>query len=345
MGIYYLLIFLLAACSLSIRKHADFSGALDKGQTATINGIFILVVVVAHLHKFLFAPMGYEVETFFDKLYVYIHSNLDQLIVAPFFFYSGYGITEQLGKKAGYLDSFLRKRALTLYLNFLVALLVYILTYRVLCGEVRLFELGTSLIFMHSFGNPTWFLFCTFCCYVSIYWTFRYLNNKHRWALMSGVVALMLCYVVLIHKIRSYWWYSTALVFPFGVFVSLYKLEVERIVSSRWKTCFVAVLVMFCTVFCFRHEILCLRFNFLAILFVSLIVLFTMRVHVGNPILCWCGRHVFPIYMYHALWLFIAREMGSGFGEVRWMAHAMALVVFAATILTAKYYNRWQIQM
>ncbi len=345
MGIYYLLIFILVTCGLSIRKHADFAGALDKGQTAMINGIFILVVFVAHLHKFLFASMGYGVETFLDKLYVYIHSNLGQLIVAPFFFYSGYGITEQIRNKRGYLDCFLRKRALPLYLNFLVGLLVYILTYCVLCGEVGLLELGKSLIFMHSFWNPTWFLFCTFCCYVSIYGTFRALNNKPRWALVSGVVALMLGYVVLMHRIRPYWWYSTALVFPFGVFVSLYKPEVERIVSSRWKTCFAAVLVMFCTVFCVRHEILCLRFNFLAILFVSLIVLFTMRVHVGNPVLCWCGRHVFPIYMYHALWLFIAREISSGCGQVRWTAHAMALVVFAATILTAKYYNRWQIQM
>lgn len=345
MGIYYLVIFVLATYGLSIRKYADFPSALDKSQTTMINGIFILIVFVAHLNKLLFAPMGYEVETFFDKLYIYIHSNLDQLIVAPFFFHSGYGITEQFRKKNGYLDIFLRKRALTLYLNFLAALLAYLLTYRLFCGEVKLLELWKSLIFMHSFGNPTWFLFCTFCCYVSIYGTFRILHNKPRWALSSIVVAMMLFYVMLMHKIRPCWWYSTALVFPFGVVVSLYKPEIERMISCRWETCFVVILVMFCAVFCFKQEIWGLRFNLLAILFVSLIMLFTMRVNVGNPILCWCGRHVFPIYMYHALWLFLAREIASGCSAMRWRTHAMVLGTFAVTILTAKYYNRWQIRM
>lgn len=89
----------------------DFERALDKEQTTCINGIFVVFVFLSHFGQ-------YEVMPWNGILLA-----IGQLMVAPFLFYSGYGIMEQIKRRGNkYIDSMPRKRILKFYVHFCMAL-------------------------------------------------------------------------------------------------------------------------------------------------------------------------------------------------------------------------------
>lgn len=65
----------------------NFKRALNKEQTTCINGIFVLFVFLSHFGQYETMP--------WNNLLLAI----GQLMVAPFLFYSGYGIMEQIQRR------------------------------------------------------------------------------------------------------------------------------------------------------------------------------------------------------------------------------------------------------
>ena len=92
----------------------DFKRALDKEQTTCINGIFVVFVFLSHFGQ-------YEVMPWNGILLA-----IGQLMVAPFLFYSGYGIMEQIQKRGDrYIDNMPRKRILKLNVHICMELIIY----------------------------------------------------------------------------------------------------------------------------------------------------------------------------------------------------------------------------
>ena len=312
MAIYYILIALVALISLKPRRGIDATNCLAPSQTVCINGICILLVFVSHLGHLLLRPMGYEMVSWLDRAYLKLHIMHGQLIVVPFLFYSGYGIATQMMRKPGYSAGFLRNRALPLWLNFLVALSCYLIATIIFIGPVRVVEVLKSMVFLHAFGNPTWFLFCTMFAYMVVWSAFKFVQQRH---LISAVcIAGMLFYVVVVSRFRPVWWYDTALMFPIGVMAALYKDEVLALFSKRYWVCAAIATLAFVVAFnfpwtrVFKYGFL-LRQNALNVLLMAIVLLLTMRIKVESKPLEWLGKHVFPIYIYHMLFFLFAKVL------------------------------------
>lgn len=344
MGIYYIIIALVALASLSLRRGGGASGCLDPLQTVCINGVFILMVFVSHLGHLLLQPMGYEMTHFLDMIYLKVKVIHGQLIVVPFLFYSGYGVATQMMNKPGYLAGFLRNRALPLWMNFLVALACYLVVTVVFVGQVRIVDVVKSFVFLHSFGNPTWFLFCTMVAYFVVWLTFKFVQ-KRFWVSVGGIVGMLL-YIGIVSRYRPIWWYDTALMFPLGVVIALYKDEVLSLLSKRYWVCAVAALIGFVVIFNLplaRFGLCgaCFKQNALGVLLMLMIMLFTMRIKVESKPLEWLGRHVFPIYMYHMFFFLLAKVILGKCVVVS--EHLLVLSVLLLTLTTAILYKFWRI--
>ncbi len=100
----------------------NFNRALNKEQTTCINGIFVLFVFLSHFGQYETMPWNG------------VLLAIGQLMVAPFLFYSGYGIMEQI-KRRGivYIDSMPRKRTLKFYI--LLYGIMYLLVFIILIKE------------------------------------------------------------------------------------------------------------------------------------------------------------------------------------------------------------------
>lgn len=341
MAIYYLLIALLALASLRFRRGDDAYACLEPEQTVCINGIFILVVFVSHLGHLLLQPIGYEMTHFGDRMYRAIQSMHGQLIVVPFFFYSGYGIATQMIAKPNYLGSFFRNRVVPLYLNFLIAFSCYLAVSVVFMDGVRIVDVLKGMFFLHAFGNPTWFLFCTIIAYIVVWTAFKFLHNKIP--IIITCFAGMSMYVLIVARFKPTWWYDTALVFPLGVGMALYKDKIIRLLRSNYIVSFSVAAILFLAIF--RTSLPCasrLTPTVQGALLMIIILLFTMKIKVSSRPLEWLGKHVFPIYMYHMLFflfskIFVSAPLGKA------SAHLLVVTTFGLTIVTATVYRFWRI--
>ena len=89
---------------------------IDKSSTSTVNGLFIWLVFISHFTQYL--PAGTE---------NIVGRNFGQLIVVMFLFYSGYGCAlRYMQNGAEYLKPFWGKRILATFVNFDVAVCLFI---------------------------------------------------------------------------------------------------------------------------------------------------------------------------------------------------------------------------
>lgn len=75
-------------------RHREIEESLTVSRTTCVNGIFVLLVFLSHFCQY----MDTSALPFFQP-YLLLRSILGQLIVAPFLFYSGYGVSEQIKKR------------------------------------------------------------------------------------------------------------------------------------------------------------------------------------------------------------------------------------------------------
>ena len=92
----YIILFALffIDCKPQFIKNGINERFLEKEQTLPIKGVFVLLVFFRHFRGYV--DMDYGV---LNHLFVLLDSRSSQLIVTMFFFYSGYGIFEQIKKK------------------------------------------------------------------------------------------------------------------------------------------------------------------------------------------------------------------------------------------------------
>lgn len=88
--IFIFIIFILIILAGSKIKNNEAYLTLE--QTNVIRGIFILIVFFSHFNSYV------TYNNILDNSYLKIITYFGQAMVAPFLFYSGYGIMEQINK-------------------------------------------------------------------------------------------------------------------------------------------------------------------------------------------------------------------------------------------------------
>ena len=196
----------------------NFNRALNKEQTTCINGIFALFVFLSHFGQYETMPWNG------------VLLAIGQLMVAPFLFYSGYGIMEQI-KRRGivYIDSMPRKRILKFYIHFCMALCIYLFLSFLLRKEYSFVRIIFSFTALSSIGNSNWYVFAILAMYSIVYISFKQCK-KHS---MTSCVVFTILYIILMDVIKDQaWWYNIILCFPAGMILSKYKDRVCSIIQK-----------------------------------------------------------------------------------------------------------------
>lgn len=244
----------------------DFKRALNKEQTTCINGIFVLFVFLSHFGQYETMP--------WNNLLLAI----GQLMVAPFLFYSGYGIMEQI-KRRGivYIDSMPRKRILKFYIHFCMALCIYL-------------ALSFSFTALSSIGNSNWYVFAILAMYSIVYISFKQCK-KHS---MTSCVVFTILYIILMDVIKDQaWWYNIILCFPAGMILSKYKDRVCSIIQK--PIFFIFLMILAFSLYCLHLPIL--AYEIISIAFCFLIVDVCAYKEIKNSLFHFLGQYVFEIYI------------------------------------------------
>ena len=211
-----------------------------------IKGLFVLLVFASHVSQYLNLPDGIMTRSF-----QLIRTNLGQMVVVPFLFFSGYGVRCSLIRKGDtYLRSMPRKRILRTYYHTCVILLIFLALQLALGERYSFRQILDAFLLMGSFGNSNWYIFAILYLYFATWLSFRLTRSSRQACMLLLLFSMIYIGALMLWKER--WWYDTVLVYGFGMvfpdledlFVRVTKRSISRTVLCFLLACVFLVLTM-----------------------------------------------------------------------------------------------------
>ena len=348
MLLFFLVILCVSVAGASINWDGLNPGYLDKKQTESIKGLFILLVFLRHSIADVMRA-GYQSAGFLDSIGLRVDTEFGQLIVVMFLFYSGYGVMESFKNKGEkYARQFPRHRILTTLLNFDVAVVSFLFLNFIFGIRMSPRQLGLSFIGWESIGNSNWYIFVILFCYCCS-WVGRMVFSSSNILYVTFTTLLVFVGFVLLAIIRhgEGHWYTTILCYPAGMWYSSFIKERHKSLCKKYYYPILALLVI---VFLFMHfqrwipGFHGLTFNVKSIVFALLVVHLSLKMSIGNRFLRWAGGCLFPIYIYQRLPMIACRKIAG----TDWICSNPYLFIVLCAFITggiAFLYKNWQINL
>lgn len=332
-----LLFVLLALISLyGIRFSSFREDYISMESTNAIKGIFAVIILFSHMSGYI--VLG---NSFLDTSFLSILRHLGQLMVAPYLFFSGYGVLESVKRKPNYTSSFPRKRILKTLIHFDIAVIAYLLLNILIGPRYPLSSYLLCWIGWESIGNSNWFVFVILLLYVLTFLSLALSEkvsgkNDSRLRVITITVTVMsiIFWYVLRFSGKGSWWYDTILSFPLGMCFSIYKSRFDALMKRNaisWLlvVCSVVVTGIWHNMIGNDHLGIC------ACLFSLSIILIMTKVDINNKVLQWLGNHAFAIYIMQRLPMNVIEHFG-------WNAnpYSFAIVSITSVIIIAFFYSR-----
>lgn len=229
------MIYVLAAalfvflCGAKFVKSGEFnSDYMSKDTTGAINGIFVLLVFMCHISGYM--KLGGSSDT----IWLDLKSWLGQLVVVTFLFYSGYGMMCSIMKKGTpYVKGIFRRRFLSLFAHFDIAVLLFLLMNLALGIKTKTRTTLLAFTTWESIGNSNWYITAVLCLYLILIVSFL-IFRKHR---LPGLIAMtvLTCGLAfaLIKVGKPAWYYNTLILFPLGMWYAYLKKYIDKFVMKN----------------------------------------------------------------------------------------------------------------
>ena len=313
MWIFFSITTILLISGISFREKCDFDSALEIRQANVIKGFFILLVFLSHIQPYI-SQSGYVFKGL-DKIFLpFFNIALGQNIVCMFLFYSGYGIQRQIQKKGEeYVRTIPKHRLLNTLLNFDIAVLAFLILAIVLKTQLSPAKIVLAFTGWDSIGNSNWYIFDIIILYGLTYLSQTFARKpQSQWIVFS---ILALAFTIFMYCVKQIWWWDTILCYWAGVTIAFFHDRIFGLLEQHWKRWLAVCLVAFCISFVCISSIILLGnkgyatwwmmpwfwANLEHVAFALCIVILTMRFDFKNTCLEWCGRLLFPIYIYQRL--------------------------------------------
>lgn len=340
------MLFFLIVLLLLVFSGAKFCSAnefnkdyLSKFNTTAVNGIFVILVVFRHYNEYV------SWHGFIDDPFITFNRLLGQLLVVTFLFYSGYGMMEQIKKKGFKYIEKIPTKWIHLIVKFDIAVFLYLILGLLIGKRFGIMQILFSFVGWETLGNSNWYIFVVLVLYILMIISFLILKkndntfNKY-FASMILFALSMLLVLFLIKSGKASHWYNTILVFPVGVFYSLIKTKIEKVIMKNDITYlffFGFFTLIFFITFKFRYSIEALTYNMWATSFMALVLLITMKVSIKNEWLVWLGKHIFSIYILQRLLMITLYHFGFTTNH----RYICLMLVISGILLLASFYDKY----
>lgn len=313
--IFFVLILLLIVCrGAKAAAPGEFArDYISKEKANVVKGIFVLLVLFSHASQYMNLSGPY------DEPYRAFCGHLNQMVVVMFFFYSGYGIMESLKKKKfDYVRNIPLKRFLPVFLNFVIAVLLFVIL-NIFMGKIHSIKtILLSFIGWESVGNSNWYMFAIFAVYIFTFLSFFiYKWCDKKWVGYVGAIILTVLTMFLVFWEKwmgqPNYYYNTVLMFPLGCWYSLLRERIEKIVMKNdyiYSFVCMSVLGVYYISYLKRWEWGFEAYTVWAACFTIAVVLITMKISLGGSILTWFGTHIFSVYILQRLPMIVMSHFG-----------------------------------
>ncbi len=308
---------LIIFCGAVFSKPNEFNNDyIGKNDTVAVKGIFVFLIFLSHAETYI------DATGVFDLPYVKIQEYLDQTVVAMFFFYSGFGIMEQIKERGGaYIDTVPKKRFPRLLLNTDICVVLFLILNAAIGKTFSAKQILLSFICWDSVGNSNWYIFDTLALYIITFLSFSIIKKKSGkkaqffGLCLTSVLSVVLVFALAKGKAGFAYWYDTLILYALGMWYSFFKNAIEKVLMKNdliYLAIFAFVAIAYLKAYDIRitTDFRIYTYTAWAVLFTLGIVMITLKVKITNPVLEWFGNHVFSIYMLQRLPMILLSHLG-----------------------------------
>ena len=276
---------------------------LSKKQTTIINSIFLILVFYSHFFSYIDEIV--EIDTYLR----FVIRHIGQLMVTTFLFYSGYGIYESIKKNKSYKDNFFKKRFMPTFINFIIAIVIFIILNIFMGYKYELNKIILSFIGWDSIGNSNWYMFAMFCEYIFIIISFKLIKKDKNQMLFIFILTII--YIIILSIFKERHWYDTILCFPMGMYFSYYKNKIEKYILNKkkyWLILLTTILTFILLYILNRYILNEIIYNIMSITFVFIIILFSIKIKFNSKLFEYLGKRLFWIYILQRIPMIILKD-------------------------------------
>lgn len=229
------------------------------------------------------------------------------IVVAIFFFLSGYGLTKSLSNKGtSYIDNFLHQRLIKILPSFLIATILWIL-YEITSNK----DLEWFVARMIN-GNPplptSWFVVAIIYFYLAFYISCK-LGKSSLWQnILMAFMTFFYCFIIRCIFHWGGWWINAAFAFNIGMLISSYE---QNILIRLTKDCATFIISVFSLV---SISVLALHFHFSYIYNLTISILIWLVLSLTNNfyyrIFHFLGKYSYEIYLAQGAVIAILERLG-----------------------------------
>ena len=330
MDVFFLIIILTIIYKSKLCKKNFNYNYLHKENTLCINGVFVLLVFCRHILAY--CSFDSKSSIIFD----FINTKSEQLIVVSFLLYSGYGIIESIKNKDNYVNMMPKRRMLKIYLMFTFAIFNYLIINLLLNINYDVKQIILSFIAWESIGNSNWYIFTILFLYFFTYISFKTFKDEKKSTIATTILTILfICYV---RMFKYNFWYNTALCFPLGMWISIYKQKINNLfMKDNQKYLFALLIsVLFFYISYKNHNIGDFYYQLWSLNFALIIIFITMKLHINNRILLFLGKNTFWIYILQRIPMIILQRVGIQKNS----SYIYVIICFIITILLSIGYEK-----
>lgn len=279
------------------------------GQTKTINGIFVLLVFMSHYYN-------YFKDSIDCIVYPYFQIAHGQLVVVPFFLFSGYGIMASIqNKNYSYVKSIITEKAVLLLVHFDICVFLFVILNFLIGIHYSPMRIALAFTSVVEIGNSNWFIAVTLIIYCIVGISFTIFKNSHARAIGMTTTVLLLYVIMCIYLAIPSRFYNTAIAFPVGMALrSILGDSTKRIEKGGKLITFIVFLLSFVPLlFSINVEspVLQLVATTIRVLLFSLFLLLLLnQISLHSKVLSFFGSHVFSIYMLQRIPMIVIKQYG-----------------------------------
>lgn len=265
---------------------------LNKSNTEILKGIFIVILIFAHLTQCMHIP------NFLRPLR--IGGNLTNII---FLFLSGYCMMESFKNKKNYLNNFIHKRLKRVYFPFIVMNVIIVVFNSIIFKEYYTIKdfILSNLQIRYLNGGILWYIVATLLFYSAFYITFKYLPKKAP--IISLFIFSILYIITCLYLKLGSWWYNSAFCFPLGAYISYTRNNLLEYIKKRYFLSFIIVIIGTGVTFYFflyRH----IKFEIIwstafSIFLIFFIIILLLKARLKSKVLTFLGGISYEIYLVH----------------------------------------------
>ena len=160
-------------------------------------------------------------------------------MVAPFMFFSGYGIYEQIKKKGDkYVNTIPKGRMLKVWLMFLMTWVLFFVLSFFTHPEFDFKRYILSVFAIEHIGNSNWYVAVIIALYFSSFLSFKLIGNKRDALIVNIILCILLIFILQKNTQLGGCWWDTIPSYAFGLFYSYHKEKIVKLYykfkASRW---------------------------------------------------------------------------------------------------------------